>query len=168
MASIAFISDIHDNQNNLETAVEEINRRAPEFTVFLGDLCSPFTLSQFEALKNPLKGVFGNNDGDRQAINKRLKPLNTRFSDFLDFDFHGISFGCYHGTDPGILREMRESPKFDVIASGHTHRHEVNLKDGVLCINPGEICGYLTGNPTFMMFELEKKQPELVSLFEIE
>ncbi|HHQ44554.1 MAG TPA: metallophosphoesterase [Candidatus Altiarchaeales archaeon] len=164
MSLVAFISDTHDNLPNVRRIVEDVNRRGVKLVVFLGDLCSPFTVGELEKIKAPLKGVFGNCDGARESINKRLEGMGVQFTDFLEFDFDGISFCAYHGTDRKRLGEIVSSGKYKVVASGHTHEPLVQEDNGVLTVNPGEACGYITGRATYLLFDTESIQAEVVDL----
>ena len=38
------------------------------------------------------------------------------------------------------------------------------MDNGVLILNPGEICGYLTGNSTFGIINTNKMDIEIISL----
>ena len=57
------------------------------------------------------------------------------------------------------------SGKFDIILSGHTH-NVVNVKheNGVLVVNPGEACGYLTGKATFAIVNTDEMKAEIIKL----
>ena len=72
---IGVLTDTHDN-------LEAINRAAKLFAALevdrifhLGDFVAPFTAFPLLEAKIPLEGVFGNNDGDREALLKRYAPI---------------------------------------------------------------------------------------------
>ena len=164
MAEIALVSDIHDNQNNLGLAVKAINEAGVDLTLFLGDLCAPFTLSKFENLDCPLKGVFGNNDGDREAINRRLKSFDTSFSDLLKLEQGGRRIACFHGTNPSETEKLVKSGLYDLVATGHTHKRLIKKEGDTLHVNPGEVCGYLTANPSYAIVDLDELEGELIGV----
>ena len=72
---IGIISDSHDNMNALWKAVEFFNERGVKAVLHAGDLISPFTARAFKELKPKLYFVFGNNDGDRVTLIKRLEEI---------------------------------------------------------------------------------------------
>jgi putative phosphoesterase len=60
-----------------------------------------------------------------------------------------------------------KSGLYDVVIYGHTHERVFEEVDDVLVINPGECCGYLTGNPTVVILDTEKKAYKDINLDEI-
>jgi putative phosphoesterase len=60
---------------------------------------------------------------------------------------------------------LANSGSFDIILTGHTHSI-VNKKNnnGVLIVNPGEACGYLTGNATFAIIDTNTMKAEIIEL----
>ena len=60
---------------------------------------------------------------------------------------------------------LADSGSFDIILSGHTHSlSNKKLENGILVINPGELCGYLTGKSTFAIIDTEKMESEIIEL----
>ncbi|MCK4687182.1 MAG: metallophosphoesterase family protein, partial [Candidatus Lokiarchaeota archaeon] len=55
--------------------------------------------------------------------------------------------------------------KFDIILFGHTHAlMNKRYENGVLVVNPGELCGYLTGRATFAIVDTNKMEAEIIEL----
>jgi putative phosphoesterase len=63
------------------------------------------------------------------------------------------------------IEALANSKMFDIILSGHTHI-AVNKKydNGVLVVNPGEVCGYLTDKPTFAIVNTETLEAEIIEI----
>ncbi len=59
---------------------------------------------------------------------------------------------------------LAESGKFDIILSGHTHNMVNRKENGVLIINPGELCGYLTNKSTFAIIDTETMNAEIIEI----
>jgi len=58
---------------------------------------------------------------------------------------------------------LRKSGKYDVVVRGHTHQMEVS--DGkTIVINPGEVCGYLSGEKTVMLLDTDDLSWEEIPL----
>ena len=55
-------------------------------------------------------------------------------------------------------------PGRDVIIYGHTHEPSVRLRDKQLFVNPGELCGLLTGKSTVAVVDTEAMTAEIVEL----
>jgi len=45
--------------------------------------------------------------------------------------------------------------------TGHSHEPLVKDVDGTLLINPGEVCGYLTGKRTLCLLDPDKMRAEI-------
>ena len=76
---IGIISDTHDNLSQIKKAVEIFNQEKVELVLHAGDFVSPFTSLEFKNLNCPLKGVFGNNDGDKLFLREKFKEIGEIF-----------------------------------------------------------------------------------------
>ena len=52
----------------------------------------------------------------------------------------------------------------DVIITGHTHEIVNETRDGVLHLNPGEACGWLTDRCTVALLDTDALAAEIVEL----
>ena len=70
-----------------------------------------------------------------------------------------------HFPRPETIKALADSGEFDIILSGHTHNivNEKNEK-GILIVNPGEACGYLTGKATFAIIDTEKMDVDIIEI----
>lgn len=161
---IGFVGDTHDNLKAIEKAVSLFNESHTDLVIFTGDLVSPFAVEAFKDLECELKGVFGNNEGDKKTVNMKLEEINSQFSSFLEIEFGEKSIAVYHGTDPSILDCIVRSKKYDIVASGHTHTPEITLEEGTIVINPGECCGYLSSVPTVAMLDTSDMKADIHEL----
>ena len=168
---VAVISDSHDNRENILKAVSIMNERHVDALIHCGDYCSPFTKNWFDKLNDNIKqnfhGVFGNNDGDpvflRQNLGKICKFVENGYELLLEFD--GKKIYVAHMPKPGVLEALAQSGKFNYVLSGHTHAI-VNKKidNEVIILNPGELCGYLTGKGSFAIIDTEIDYAEIIFL----
>jgi putative phosphoesterase len=168
---IGVISDTHDHQNNILKAVSTMNQRKVKALIHCGDFCSPFTKNWFDKLDEEIKanfyGVFGNNDGDhvflRQNLGKICKLVENGHE--LITEFEGRKIFASHMPKLETIDALANSRKFDIVLSGHTHAIMNKKNDsGVLILNPGEACGYLTGKGSFAIIDTEKLEAEIVYL----
>ncbi len=139
---IGVISDTHDQGDFIRQAVDLFNAAHVEMVVHAGDWVSPFILYFFKELKAPLRGVFGNNDGDkfRHLFYKDKFGIDVAYEDrFLELDLDGRRIAVFHGDYPGIVDALVLCGKYDAVFHGHTHLR-VNEKQGkTLSLNPGSL-----------------------------
>jgi putative phosphoesterase len=168
---LAVISDTHDNRDNILKAVSIMNEKNVDALIHCGDYCSPFTKRWFDKLNDNIKenfyGVFGNNDGDHEFLRKNLGQICkiAKGSVELVQEFDGKKSHISHMPHPTTVEALANSGKFDIVLSGHTHV-VVNKKyeNGVLVVNPGEACGYLSEKGTFAIIDIEKMIAEIIEL----
>jgi len=147
------MSDSHDNLKAIEKAVEYFNSEHVGVVIHAGDLISPFTAREFLQLKSPLLAIFGNNDGERDGLRKAFGNM-CYLEDFQEISIDNLQIAVIHGTNPALVESLAGCGKYDVLVTGHTHQLEI--KEGeTLIINPGETCGYLTGDKTVVLLDEE-------------
>jgi len=162
MKRIGIISDSHDNLDAIDAAVEFLNSLKVDAVIHAGDFIAPFTVPRFARLKAPLYGVFGNNDGEREGLKKKFSEIGVELKEIIELEFMGKNIVVYHGTEPSILKALKNSNEYSIIITGHTHRPLVEEGEPVI-INPGELCGYLTGTRTLALID-EGLSPQIITL----
>jgi hypothetical protein len=163
---VGLISDTHDNLPMIEKAVERLNNEKVELVFHAGDYIAPFTIPKLQKLNAKLIGVFGNNDGDYELLKKRFSEnenLEMR-GNFAKIEADNLKICLLHGSEEELLKALIESQSFDVIVHGHTHRAEVYSRGKTLIVNPGEVCGYLTGKPSMALLDTVRKEAKIISL----
>jgi len=163
---VGLISDTHDNLPMIEKTVERLNNEKVELVLHAGDYIAPFTIPKLQKLDAQLIGVLGNNDGDHELLKKKFgenKNLELR-GNFAKIEANGLKICLLHGNEEELLKTLIESTSFDVIVHGHTHRAEVYSRGETLIINPGEVCGYLTGKPSMALLDTVKREAKIISL----
>lgn len=161
---IAVTSDIHDNIWNLERALSDINARAIDALLFLGDFCAPFTLKQIgDGFAGPIHAVFGNNDGDPFLLSTIAAGFDHvgLYPQLAELELGGRFVALNHY--PEIARRLAQSGAYDAVFSGHDHTRNIERVGETLWANPGEIMGrfgdasygiYDTGADSFEHVEL--------------
>jgi len=56
-----------------------------------------------------------------------------------------------------------ESGRYDLVVTGHTHERKIS-DSGTVTVNPGELCGYLSGEMTMALLDTDRMECEFVSL----
>jgi len=158
---VGVIADTHDNMNMLKKAVDLFNERGVERVLHAGDYIAPFTAREFQRLNCKLEGVFGNNDGEKFGLVKRFAGFGELHEGIHQLELNGKMIAITHYPD--IAETLASRGSYDVVIYGHTHRAEIK-QDKSLVINPGECGGWLEGESTVAILDLESMQAELVKL----
>lgn len=163
---VGLISDTHDNLPMIEKAVERLNNEKVELVLHAGDYIAPFTILKLQKLKTRLIGVFGNNDGDRELLKKKFgeNDLLELRGNFARIEADGLKICLLHGDEKELLDTMIDSQSFDVIVHGHTHEAEVSRDGRTLIVNPGEVCGYLSGKSSIALLDTVGKEAKIIYL----
>ena len=153
---IGIISDTHDRLNMIDQAVAFFNKENTELVLHAGDFISPFSAIRFSGLRCPVVGVFGNNDGDHRNLTAKFESFGAKVSELLaQVEIDEKKIAILHGDRQELLQTVIQSSVFDLVVSGHTHAFEVKKVRDTLVMNPGECCGYLSGNCTVGIFDTE-------------
>jgi putative phosphoesterase len=147
---IGVIADSHDHLPALEAAVRRFCESGVGFVIHAGDFVAPFSLEPLEALKCPWIGVFGNNDGEHKGLIRRSKGRIQPAPFELNLD----------GKKVTVVHELTEDERRRIAGEGtqilihaHTHQPSVETSDGMLLVNPGELCGWLTRRRTLAIVD---------------
>ena len=159
---IGIISDTHDNLPQIRKAVEVFNREKVELVLHAGDFVSPFTFLEFKNLNCPLKGIFGNNDGDKLYLQEKSKGVGELYPEPYNVNINSKNVIMLHKEK--LIDALAESQKYDVIIYGHTHRTDLRKIKKTLIINPGECGGWLTGESTIALLDLETLEAKIIEL----
>ena len=154
---IGVISDSHDQQDQILQCVRMLNEAEVGLVIHCGDWVSPFILHCFKGLRMPMKGVFGNNDGDKfrhLKYSQELK-LDIVFEDrFLELCVDNRKIAIFHGDYKEIVNALVTCGAYDAVFHGHTHR-KVNAKIGkTLSLNPGSLMRMTRDEPLGASFAI--------------
>lgn len=143
------IADTHDNVFAIRDLLGELKKEKFEFLVHAGDVISPFALREFERIDKKIYLAFGNNDGDKNLLMNVISKNNWIAAEIVSFP-DGV---VYHGTDKNVV-DILKKLKVRFLIVGHSHKAKVEKGD-VILINPGEVCGYLTGKRSYAIIDDE-------------
>jgi uncharacterized protein len=163
---IGAISDTHDNLPLIEKVVQALNEQKVGLVLHAGDYVAGFVVPKLAKLNCPLIGVFGNNDGDQELLKKRFSETNncTIHDRFTQITIESYRIALLHGHETELLNAIVDSGYFDAVIHGHSHNLSIEQKGKTLSINPGELCGYLTGKSTVVIFDTIKQQARIIEL----
>ena len=154
---IGLISDTHDNVPMIKRAVERLKEERVKLVLHAGDYISLFTAKPFAELGVPMIGVFGNNCAETEALKRVYAEVGADLRGyFAEVEEGGLKIALTHGH---IKSEMDKamSGEYDVVVRGHSHRSSIGEENGILVINPGEVCGYVSGSNTVAFLDTEKR-----------
>jgi uncharacterized protein len=163
---IGLIADTHDNLPLVEKAVKYLNNQKVGLVLHAGDYIAGFVIPKFKQLNCKLIGVFGNNDGDHELLKKRFsETTNCTIHDrFAAVEVDGYRIALLHGEETELLNAIIDSGYFNAVIHGHSHIKSIEKKGKTLAINPGELCGYLTGKPTIATLDTVKDEAKIIEL----
>ncbi|MCX7943967.1 MAG: metallophosphoesterase [Deltaproteobacteria bacterium] len=157
---IGIISDSHDNITLIKKAISLLNERNVNMVIHAGDYVAPFTVRLFKEFKCPWIGVFGNNDGEKKGLTvvseSRIQepPYELNLGGKSVYITHDINVASEDGIIPGR----------DIIIFGHDHQASIKRINNQLYINPGELCGYVSGKSTIAILNTEKMEAEIIEI----
>jgi len=171
---IGIMSDTHDNLPLVDKAVKKLLDEKVDLVLHAGDYVAPFVIPHFKPFQGKFIGVFGNNDGDHEFLKRRFAEFGLESRGiFAEVQIDSIRIALLHGGEPGgapgpseLLRSLLSSSCYDVIIHGHVHEAKAYKKGKTLIINPGEVCGYLTGKPSIALLDTKTLDAKIIPLEE--
>ena len=157
---LGIISDTHDNVPMIKKAVAFFNQAGVDVVLHAGDYVSPFSIKPLMALECDFLGVWGNNDGDKIAL-QTVAQGKIENSPYIESYGQKKILLAHHLE---TLEALVISQEFHLIIYGHTHRPEIRKQGKTLVVNPGECGGWLDGKSTIAIVELEAQKAEIVEL----
>jgi putative phosphoesterase len=161
---IGAMSDTHDRLDAVDKAISFFNSQEVTDVLHAGDLVSPFVIPLFSKLKAKLHFVWGNNEGDHDFAKVRFADIGvTPLGHFAALRLGGKKIALLHGIHEEIVNSLVESGGYDLVVRGHNHKGEIIVGE-TLVVNPGEVCGYLTGRQTVALIDLQEMRGQIVDL----
>jgi putative phosphoesterase len=162
---IGIIADTHDNLPAIDRAVRRLNQERVQLVLHLGDYVAGFAVLRFKPLEAKLIGIFGNNDGDHQLLEKRFKEINAEIRGiFAEVIVEGVKIAMTHGDELELLESLIGTESYSVVAHAHSHEAKIERKGKTLVINPSEVCGYLSGKSTLALLDTKSLDARIVEI----
>lgn len=164
---IAIISDIHNNEVNLQKVLDYCGKNKIEKIICCGDLASMETLDFMnDVFSGTIYYVFGNMDNE-QLRNYELSQnyRNTKiYRNFGEAEIENRKVAFVHF--PKEAKELAESGKYNFVFYGHTHKPWTEKIGNCIMLNPGNITGDFYP-PTFAVWDTENDKLGLVRVHEL-
>lgn len=163
---VGIISDTHDNLPLVDKAIERLNRERVKIVLHAGDYIAPFTVARFKQLEAKLIGVFGNNDGDHELLKKRFADIEAAEirGNFAEVKVDGLKIALLHGGEEELFQSLVNIECYDLVVYGHSHEARTYKKGKTTVVNPGEVCGYLSGKSTIALLDTVTREAKIVQL----
>jgi len=155
---IGIISDSHDNLPHIKKAVRLFNAEGVDHIIHAGDYVAPFAVKELLNADAEITGIFGNNDGEQKGIKVLFENI-----------FYGPHTICLNDKKITIVHDINnldsESREIsDVVIYGHTHSAEIRKESDTLFLNPGECGGWLSGNSTVALLDIDCMDCRIVTI----
>lgn len=145
----AVIADSHDHLSNIQAAVASLQKQGIDTWLHLGDFVAPFVAKPLQQLMPPALLLFGNNDGERLGLAKAFGRDIAVGPQALDLG--GWRVFAMH--EPYALDAAVQSGLYDLVCYGHLHQVELRRVGRSIVLNPGELCGWLSGQATYAVVD---------------
>lgn len=155
---LGILSDSHDHLDFIDKGVERLTREGIQELIHPGDIIAPFAAKAVLAWDGPLHVVYGNNDGERVGLKNVLPQIVTGP---VLVEVGGIRISLDHYPPDAKHRPVAD---VNAIIYGHTHKVFNETIDGVLHLNPGENCAWVTGKSTVATLDTETMKVEIIPL----
>lgn len=158
---IGVMADSHDHVPRIRQAVELFNEERVGLVIHAGDFVSPFAVKPLKDLKSRVLAVFGNNDGELLGVAAQFVGVGELHPRIATAALGGRRIAVVHY--PELAEPLGRSGDYDIVVYGHTHEVEERLEKGLL-LNPGEVCGWLSGRSTVALVDLETMRVDIREL----
>ena len=165
MSQIGLMADTHDHVHLIERAVRRFNAEEVRVVLHAGDYVSSFTVLYFRPLRARLIGVYGNNGAERATLRRLFAELpSERRGVFAETEIVGAQIALLNGHEEALLRAVTTAGVYDVVVHGHTHVEGTARSGQTLVVNPGEVCGCLTGRRSVALLDVAARHVHFVEL----
>ena len=162
---LGLISDTHDNIPKIREAIRRLNEHEVDLVLHAGDYISPFTAKPYTDLKAKMIGVYGNNCAEREKLREVYATVGKEIvGNFAEVEAGGRRIALLHGHDNALLNSIIAHGGYDAVVHGHDHKAKTEKRGTTLDVNPGEVCGYVTGRSSFAVLDTVGPTAEIIDL----
>ncbi len=168
---VGVLSDTHDNVWATRKAAQFLVERGIRVVLHLGDVVAPFTLRALaEGGIEKAYIVYGNNCGEKLGLKRVAEKLGYEITEWPRvIEINDKRILLLHGAGSAentkeIVDSLAASRKYDAVLYGHTHKVDVRRIGNTLVLNPGEVCGCLTGKQTIAILDTKTLTVNIIEL----
>ena len=150
------MSDIHDNYDNLDKAINVANKKKCSYLLFAGDFVSPPGLSVLNKFNGKVEMVWGNNEGNKHGFFAKINKMDnvSMHNEFYEGEIDKIKIFMNHF--PRLSEIAANTNEFDLCIYGHVHDYRLEKINDTVLICPGNIVGW-SEKPSFVIFDTTDK-----------
>ena len=161
---LAIISDSHDNEPNVRTALDYCTAHGITTLLHCGDVANADTLKLIAtSFPGQVHVIAGNADYDEDAFSQLARThRHLKFYGAVGqlTTPDGTLGWCHH---PGPAKALAQTGRYRAVFYGHTHRPWEELVNQCRLINPGTLAG-LRYRATFATYDTATHTPQLILL----
>ncbi|MEM0371289.1 MAG: metallophosphoesterase [Ignisphaera sp.] len=167
---IGVMSDSHDNIVAIEKALNIFRKEDIDVLIHLGDIISPFAFAKILEFPAKILVVLGNNDGDIVQLKEMAIKGGAILKQFMfATSIENKQILLVHGYGSkdytkNIVYSLASTGHYNIILYGHTHEVDVLSRDSILVLNPGEVCGYITGRQSVAIIDIDTMKFNIIDL----
>lgn len=83
---------------------------------------------------------------------------------FAEVKVDGLKIALLHGGEEELFQSLVNIECYDVVVYGHSHEARTYKKGKTTVVNPGEVCGYLSGKSTIALLDTVTREAKIVQL----
>lgn len=159
---IGLMSDSHDHLTNIKKLVTIFNEQKVDIAFHLGDYNSEFIIKELGNLNCPFIGLLGENDGDVYSLLKACSDNMEIFKNQHEIRLNDKNFLLIR--DPKYLNIIVSSEQYNFIIFGQDHKLSISKNANVHIINPGEVCGYISGKAQAIILNILTGESQIIDL----
>jgi hypothetical protein len=145
---IGIMSDSHKDTRHTARLIEHLMQNGAQYLIHAGDFEEVENLRLLHDAGLPYVSVFGNND-------HRLVPYQNRFCIYPEPHYFTIGTLRFKLMHRPVYLAKEEA---DIVVYGHTHQVNIKYNDGLLLLNPGELCARETDRHEALLLEVSKER----------
>ncbi len=160
---IGIISDTHDNQHNLESALSILAAEDVRTVFHCGDICGPGiirSLAGFDVWIS--QGNMDRHLGLAQAVEQTLG--RGRLAWLHKPALNGFQMALIHGDNKAALANLVTSGQYAYVFHGHTHMRRDQTIGHTRVINPGALGGIRRQSRSFCVLDLNTNETRFIEL----
>lgn len=161
---IAIISDIHNNEVNLEKVLNYCRAQKIKTIICCGDLASEETLDFLnDNFSGKIYYTFGNMDNEQlqNHLNTKTYRHTSIYNSFGEIEIKNKLIAFVHF--PNIAKNLCQSGKYNFVFYGHTHKPWEEMIGNCKMLNPGNVAGEIYP-PTFAVWNTLDNKFDLIRI----
>jgi putative phosphoesterase len=160
---IGIISDTHDNQQNLEAALEILEAEGVTTMLHCGDICGPGIVQALAGFDVWIaQGNMDRHLGLARTVEETLG--RGRLAWFHRPTLDGCPLALIHGDNTEVLGNLISSGQYTYVFHGHTHRRRDQTIARTRVVNPGALGGIRRQSRSFCILDLTTGEIRFVEL----